>query len=688
MKIDRKRLVSRHNPVLTEPDYTSPLTVGNGEFAFTADVTGLQSFPALYEAAHTPLCTMSQWGWHTTPSGHQPEYTQADLQETAYSFNGRTVFYASEKQPGNEAVYDWLRQNPHRLHLGQIGLLANGHVLQESWLSQIHQELHLYDGILESRFCLQDCPLCVTTACAPESDTLLVSIAADSAFPQFLSIAFDFPYGSPEISGADWSSPKLHTTCVLQQSKQALLVCHKLDGTTVWISIASQDAFSVTQPAPHRLLLTPADGSRIFHFTVHFSQTQETCTMPNVSFSEQLSQCADWWHQFWETGGALSLSGSSDVRAPELERRLILSQYLLAVNSRGSTPPQETGLYCNSWYGKFHLEMTLWHWSAFPLWNRGTLLKDGLLWYRKHLPQAKANAAKNGYPGARWPKMVSQDGMDSPSSIATLLIWQQPHILYILHLLYRSHPSVTLLRDYWEVVRETADFMAGFAAYNPHTQTYELLPPLIPAQEVYAPKTVRNPAFETAYWAFGLQIAMQWAQQLGAPVPPIWQTVAAQMAPVPQQNGLYLAHAQCPETFSAFHRDHPSMLAAFGLLPGTKIQPDVMRKTLDTVISCWDYETLWGWDFAMMAMTAVRLQQPEKALELLLCDTPKNQYQKNGQNFQLLRTDLPAYLPGNGGLLMAAAMMAAGYDGCTEPLPGFPKNKRWHVTYENLNPLP
>ena len=130
------------------------------------------------------------------------------------------------------------------------------------------------------------------------------------------------------------------------------------------------------------------------------------------------------------------------------------------------------------------------------------------------------------------------------------------------------------------------------------------------------------------------------------------------------------------------------MLAAFGLLPGMKIKPQIMRATLEKVESCWDYKSLWGWDFAMMAMTAVRLHQPEKALELLLCDTPKNQYQKSGQNFQLLRSDLPSYLPGNGGLLIAAAMMAAGYDGCTDSLPGFPKNGRWHIAYENLNPLP
>ena len=62
--IDRRALVRRHNPVLRRVDSRAPLQVGNGEFAFAADVTGLQTFPGGYEV---PLGTMAQWGWHTSP---------------------------------------------------------------------------------------------------------------------------------------------------------------------------------------------------------------------------------------------------------------------------------------------------------------------------------------------------------------------------------------------------------------------------------------------------------------------------------------------------------------------------------------------------------------------------------------------------------------------------------------------
>jgi len=46
------------------------------------------------------------------------------------------------------------------------------------------------------------------------------------------------------------------------------------------------------------------------------------------------------------------------------------------------------------------------------------------------------------------------------------------------------------------------------------------------------------------------------------------------------------------------------------------------------------------------------------------------------------------YFPSNGGLLLAVALMAAGWDGETSPAPGFPKDGRWRVRSEGLSKLP
>src|SRR5215203_3748341 len=62
--IDRKTLVERQKVINTKFDSLSSLTIGNGKFAFTVDVTGLQSFPKEYKKG-IPLGTQSEWGWHS-----------------------------------------------------------------------------------------------------------------------------------------------------------------------------------------------------------------------------------------------------------------------------------------------------------------------------------------------------------------------------------------------------------------------------------------------------------------------------------------------------------------------------------------------------------------------------------------------------------------------------------------------
>ena len=43
--IDREALVNRHTVKVQAFDSLASLSVGNGEFAFTVDATGLQTFP-------------------------------------------------------------------------------------------------------------------------------------------------------------------------------------------------------------------------------------------------------------------------------------------------------------------------------------------------------------------------------------------------------------------------------------------------------------------------------------------------------------------------------------------------------------------------------------------------------------------------------------------------------------------
>jgi hypothetical protein len=678
--IDRKALVDRHSPTLQQFSRLSPLSLGNGEFAFTADVTGLQTFPREYQQS-MPLCTMSQWGWHTKPlrAGVNPK----QFRLTQYDTHGRPVGYATGSE-GQRELYDWLRENPHRLHLGQIGLrlLRGDDAAAWSDISEIRQRLDLWTGTLHSRFKVAGTEVYVRTAVHPDFDLLAVAIESRMIRDRRLAVRLAFPYGSPEMHAADWNQPAQHQTSLALQTTHAVRLHRVLDkdeydAALEWTGDAG---FEVNDE--HTFLLTPDRSREKIEFIVAFSPGPFKTALPTAAAT--FARAADHWEKFWNAGGAVDFSGSKDPRAEELERRVVLSQYLTAIQCSGSKPPQETGLTVNSWYGKFHLEMHWWHAAHFALWNRLPLLEKSLRWYEEILPSARQRAQSQGYRGARWPKMIGPEGRDSPSPIGPLLIWQQPHPIFYAELCYRSHPNRRTLERYREIVFESAEFMASFAYFQNEQQRYVLGPPVIPAQENHPPRETWNPTFELAYWNYGLSAAQRWRERLGLGRKPEWDRVISALAPLPVREGVYLAHENCPQTFTERNSDHPSMLGALGVLPGDMVDRETMRRTLSKAIKDWQWDKTWGWDYPMTAMTATRLGETKTAVDALLMKTEKNRYLANGHNWQ--RENLPCYLPGNGGLLYAIAMMAGGWRGAPQrTAPGFPDDGSWQVRAEGFN---
>ncbi|MEE6262510.1 hypothetical protein [Plantactinospora sonchi] len=731
--IDRRALVDRHAVEVTDILPSSPLSVGNGELCYTVDVTGLQTLPDLYPvrghgdgASGTLLATQSQWGWHSVP-GARPY----DLAETVreYQTPRGPVPYVDMRgevtgtgEAPESAAESWLRNNPHRLDLGRIGLVLTGRAAggtgpagdatrvtgtadgttpagavrapEPAELTDLHQRLDLWTGTVTSRFRLAGTPVRVETVCHPDRDVLAVRIES-GLLADGLAVRIAFPYGAEAWNNAaDWSRPEAHTSTP-HPTARGHLVRRVLDDTTYEVGVEAPDARFV-RGGPHEFLVTTRRNT--LELVVGFAAVggpAGTATDPEARSTDPTdlpsrdavaAASRRHWPAFWSRGGAVELAASHDERAPELERRVVLSQYLTAVHCAGSLPPQETGLMVNSWRGRFHLEMHWWHGAHFPLWGRADLLERSLGWYARILPRARETARSQGCVGARWPKQVGPDGRESPSPIGTFLIWQQPHPIFLAELVRRStEDSADVLRRYADVVLESAAFMADHPFRG--EGGYQLGPPLVPAQESYAPvrATATNPTFELAYWAWGLRIAQRWRRLLGLPPEPSWEKVAANLVRPHVRDGIYTAIDVPPYTI---RDDHPSMLYALGVVPPTElVDPEIMRATLHDVLANWNWESTWGWDYPAIAMTATRLGEPATALDALLLPTEKNGYLPNGHNRQ---TDLlPIYLPGNGGLLAALALMARGADAdAGRPTPGFPDDGSWTVRHEGLNPMP
>ncbi|MBC7367994.1 MAG: hypothetical protein H7343_14475 [Undibacterium sp.] len=687
--IDRRALVTRHNPVLTRVDPWAPLSVGNGRFAFTGDATGLQTFADHYHANGIPLETLARWAWHENANPDGYKLTDAN---TPFTAHGRTVSYPTN---ANIPAGQWLRENPHDVPLAQLALdftRASGVPLKPDDVRAINQSLDLWSGTVTSRYTLVGSPVTATVACVPASDTLAVRLTSPLVATGKLGVRLAFPRGheieTKNNPALDWTQPGAHTTTVVTRTDKILSLARAIDATRYQAALTTVAPARFTPAGPHTFIVRAVSGDTL-EFTLAFSPDKLAASAPPATPAAIRDASAGYWENFWSTGGAVDFTGSKDPRAPELERRVILSQYLTAIQFAGEVPPQESGLTNSTWYGKHHTEMIWWHTAHFALWGRDTFLAKNLAWYQRTLPVARAIATERGLRGARWPKMVGPDGRESPGG-NPLIVWNQPHVIHLAELLYRNTPTLATLERYRELVQATADCMASMVHYDKARACYVLGPPLWIAQEIYDQTTSQNPTYELSYWSRALDLAQQWRERLGLPRDPLWEKIRAHLAPLPQKDGRYVALESTPDTWDNkdSRHDHPSFLMAFGQLPGDGVDRAIMRRTLDATLATWDWETkIWGWDYPMIAMTATRLGAPKQALDILLKDGPNNAYKPNGHNPQ--RGDLPVYLPGNAALLPAVALMAGGWDDAPPgEAPGFPRDGSWTVRAEGLNKLP
>ena len=724
--ISRQTVTSRHNPVITEADPLASLTVGNGHFATTVDVTGLQSYPFEYEAG-VPLTAMSDWGWHSF--SNTSLLTPAESEKTFDLGHGHPETYAVEYKKVEDGRHkeatEFFRINPHRLNLGIIGLDMrdrNGQTIGLNDLSYIHQELKLYDGVIGSSFRADNEPVEVTTAALQDKDAVLYRIKSALLKDGRARIRIRLPYptGKHADAAADFTKPEKHTSRIILSDRQSTIIEHTIDSTHYYLKLNWTGDVEFKHTADHEFYLTTtndvltlkAEYSPVMN--INKSKYNNYIPEPVIVYDQELRSVLKAWNRWWNEGAIVDFSECTDPRAKELERRVVLSQYLTQVNCANNMPPQETGLTYNSWFGRPHLEMTWWHMVDFALWNRSKTVGTILKWYNNvAYPEAKRIAERQGFKGIRWMKMTDPWAGEAPSNTGSFLIWQQPHYIYMAEEMYRANPSQETLMKYGKQVEETAEFMADFVSRDAKTMRY-FLQGATAMQESMSKDFSFNHPFELAYWQYGLTVANLWRERQGLSRNAKWDDICRNITLLPKDNNIYTAgqpkgstkglkafnpfdavasgYTDDKEQFETFkaktHNDHPAVLGSCGLLPVSETHPlystETMNATLDDVMKNWNWQTTWGWDYGMVAMTAARLGRPEVALQALLIDTQKNTYVKNGHNFQT-SDRLRLYLPGNGALLTAVAMMCAGWDGCENPFnPGFPQDGTWNVRWENL----
>jgi hypothetical protein len=665
--IDRKAAVSRHN--IQTSDVTQILALGNGGFCFGVDGTGLQTFGGNI---------MADWAWHSFPL---PEgATMADVPETGTIETGRLTG-EMKRASAKPEVSDWMFRNPHKFNMGRFRFTdRNGKALESGQIENPGRTLDLWKGIQTAEFTVNGKAVKVTTLVHPVLDLIATRIESELLGAGDLCAALDFSYPVAAVRNelqdpwyGKWDWFDHHRTRVGGSAGQADFI-RELDQTRYQARWQWSDSKALFEgdPDKHSFRLTASPGTKTLEFICAFS-SGPIRDLPG--FAAAASLCAKSWEKYWLSGGAIDLSESKDPRWKELERRVVLSQYLMRTQSAGSWPPAEVSLMgVDAWSAQFHMEMVWWHLAHYGLWNRWELAAKALGCYESFLPMARKLAAQFGYKGAKWGKQVGPEGRTAPWNPTYLLHWQQPHPIFFAEEEYRLSPTNSTLKKWETIIFETADYMADFPVLRPDGKYH--LTPVITANENGIGD---DPAFESAYWRWGLAKAQEWRERLGLKRDPHWDRVLKNLAPLPQADGAYLFCDGWLDSYTKFNSGHPDPLGVCAFLPFLAgVDRETARHTVEKIDKEWRWADMWGWDYPWSAMAAARVGHPEMAVDMLLKDTKQNSYTLNGINAGW-------YFPGNGGLLYAVAMMAAGWDGApNRNAPGFPDNGRWVVKWEGL----
>lgn len=653
--IDRKALVSRHNITRTSGSLVVPM--GNGEFCFNADRTGLQTFGGN---------TMAHWAWHEFPL---PEgITPDDLPETGSYMTGRLTGEGRDRVPADKmTARRYMFDNPHSFSLSRLRFVnTDGSAIAENVLETALSACDLWNGILHSEFTYNGHAVRVTTCVHPERDAVSVRVETDTS----LAVSLDFAY--PSIRNGAWLGdfdlPERHSTSSVT-TKVTCNIVRGIDMTDYHVSWKWTNG-ELSAPSDHARQL---NFTATTEFTIEYHHDFSKAIAPHLTpaFSETEATCTAAWNRFWSTGGAIDLSESTDERWFELERRIVLSQYILRVQSAGSWPSAEAGLmYTDNWRGQFHMEMVWWHVAHYALWQRMELADRQLGCYPAFLPIAKKLAAQLGYKGAKWGKSTNPNGRTAPWDGNLTLLWKQPHPIFFAELEYRNRPTEETLEKWAEIIDETAEHMADYAVRK--DDGYYHLDPVMPPSELgYTHDTL----FDLAYWKWALDMAQTWHGRMGKPRVPAWDDVSENLAPLPVQDDLYLRAPDWTETYEKQNYEHPDPVGIYGMIPPTEmVDRRIARNSLKKVWERWNKNKIWGWDFPWIAMCASRVNEPEIAVEAML-SLDIDEIGASG------RGSYP-YLPANGAVLYAAAMMAVGTNG--EKAPGFPNDGTWCVKAENI----
>lgn len=589
----KKSDIIKYNLKFNHIDSKNPVTIGNGDFAITLDQTGTQSLYEIYK--DIPLSTMSNKNWfYKDKKDIKPSYVDGK----AY------MLFNLDNDPN----YQTNRQYPFKYSFMQILLYDNDKLIDINNIKDVKQELDLYKGIVTSSFNYKEKINKTISFIYQDHDEFNFKLQSDN-----LNLALKFNYPSYTKNGYRLD---ILPNVLVKEDRMTLLYDDK---NSLSFKLKSSSKYQIVEN------------------TLIFDDN-------NVSFSLALDEIKEGklLDEFWKCDNGIIIDNE------ELVKKMVLSKYLLHVNSTGIYPPQESGLTYNCWNSKFHLEMHLIH-SLWNIYNNhvGDLVKS-FDYYLSIMPSSLKRASLNGYKGLRFPKMTGPDGEDSPSNIGPLLIWQAPHILFMLQEIYYLYNKENIIKKYEPLISGTIDFMISFLTLK--DSKYQMLDPLLEACESIPLDRCQNPSFELEYWRYTLERQPKIDTVLYGHQRYDYLDITSKIITPKEDDGIYLKTYGVIDKYDLY-KDHPTEGFLMSFFKSKIVDKEKMVKTIDYILKNMDLSSYWGWDFPFLGLSLLNCGEIEKSIEVTQLNTINNQYLYNGYNTSP-RDDLKAYLPGNGAFLI------------------------------------
>lgn len=589
----KKSDIIKYNLKFNHIDSKNPVTIGNDDFAITLDQTGTQSLYEIYK--DIPLSTMSNKNWfYKDKKDIKPSYVDGK----AY------MLFNLDNDPN----YQINRQYPFKYSFMQILLYDNDKLIDINNIKDVKQELDLYKGIVTSSFNYKEKINKTISFIYQDHDEFNFKLQSDN-----LNLALKFNYPSYTKNGYRLD---ILPNVLVKEDRMTLLYDDK---NSLSFKLKSSSKYQIVEN------------------TLIFDDN-------NVSFSLALDEIKEGklLDEFWKCDNGIIIDNE------ELVKKMVLSKYLLHVNSTGIYPPQESGLTYNCWNSKFHLEMHLIH-SLWNIYNNhvGDLVKS-FDYYLSIMPSSLKRASLNGYKGLRFPKMTGPDGEDSPSNIGPLLIWQAPHILFMLQEIYYLYNKENIIKKYEPLISGTIDFMISFLTLK--DSKYQMLDPLLEACESIPLDRCQNPSFELEYWRYTLERQPKIDTVLYGHQRYDYLDITSKIITPKEDDGIYLKTYGVIDKYDLY-KDHPTEGFLMSFFKSKIVDKEKMVKTIDYILKNMDLSSYWGWDFPFLGLSLLNCGEIEKSIEVTQLNTINNQYLYNGYNTSP-RDDLKAYLPGNGAFLI------------------------------------